>query len=306
MTCVRPLWRVRTNHDECRPVLTLLDTWLAPSSEAGLESIVPCPHATSSSRIQEVAQTGEFRKRNSRKRPVEASATVSERVVSWDRPWEPSPERKAQEREWESRRLERLDVDLVDTAQDLVDLKQRADLEAEKVAHMQRLLDRKRDLLAEIARTQRSRTEAEKATRAAERRLEFERRRAERLGQRPTGPRDGRPVRVEVDDEAWSVLQKEVVAQGTYLICRIGELVRFELDRLAAGEVSGRPSARRRRGPGAGEPAPRQRFLRIQVDDDTWSAFRLAAMDIGVSASRYLGEIAESEAHRLCWRAQDG
>jgi hypothetical protein len=43
--------------------------------------------------------------------------------VSWDRPWEPTPERKAQEREWERRRLERLDLDLVDTAQDLVDLK---------------------------------------------------------------------------------------------------------------------------------------------------------------------------------------
>ena len=166
--------------------------------------------------------------------------------MSWDRPWEPTPERKAQEREWERRRQERLDLDLVDTAQDLVDLKNRADAEEQKVAHLQRLLDRKRELLTEVSRIQRARTEAEKETRAAERRLEFERRRFERIGQRRNGPRDGRPVRVDVDDEAWAVLQRDVVAQGTYLIWRMGELVRFEIDQLAAGRVSGRPSSRRR------------------------------------------------------------
>jgi hypothetical protein len=223
--------------------------------------------------------------------------------VSWDRPWELTPERIAQERERERRRLERLDLDLVDTAQDLVDLKNRADAEEQKVAHLQRLLDRKRELLTEISRIQRARTEAEKETRAAERRLEFERRRFERLGQRRNGPRDGRPVRVDVDDEAWAVLQRDVVAQGTYLIWRMGELVRFEVGQLAAGTVSGRPSFRRRRAPGEGDPVPRRRFLRIQADDETWKAFRLAALDLGVSSARYLGEIAEAEAHQLGWRA---
>ena len=223
--------------------------------------------------------------------------------MSWDRPWEPTPERKAQEREWERRRLERLDLDLVDAAQDLVDLKNRADAEEQKVAHMQRLLDRKRELLAEISRVQRARTEAEKETRAAERQLEFERRRFERLGQRSNGPRDGRPVRIDVDEGAWAVLQRDVVAQGTFLIWRIGELVRVEMDQLAAGEVSGRPSTRRRRSPGEGEPAPRRRFLRIQVDDETWTAFRLASVELGLSAARYLGEVVESEAHRFGWRA---
>lgn len=223
--------------------------------------------------------------------------------MSWDRPWEPTPERRAQEREWERRRLERLDLDLVDTAQDIVDLKDRADAEEEKVVHLKRLLDRKRELLTEISRIQRARTEAEKETRSAERRLEFERRRFDRLGRRPNGPRDGRPVRVDVDDEAWAVLQRDVVAQGSYLIWRIGELVRFEMEQVAADTVSGRPSSRRRRGPGEGEPAPRRRFLRIQVDDETWKVVRLAAVDLGVSSARYLGEIAEAEAHRLGWRA---
>lgn len=107
-----------------------------------------------------------------------------------------------------------------------------------------------------------------------------------------------------LDDEAWAVLQRDAVVQGTYLIWRMGELVRYEMDQFAAGRVSGRPSSRRRRGPGEGEPSPRQRFLRIQVDDETWKAFRLAAVDLGVSSARYLGEIAEAEAyHRLGWRA---
>ena len=251
-----------------------------------------------------MAQTGKWRKRHWRKQAVEAPATRQPgRAVSWDRPWEPTPERKAQEREWERRRLERLDLHLVDTAQELADLKNRADAEEQKVAHLERLLDRKRELLAEISRIQRARTEKEKETRAAERRLEFERRRFERLGHRRNGPRDGRPVRVDVDDEAWAVLQRDVVAQGTCLIWRIGELVCFEMAQLAAGRVSDRPSSRRRRGPGEGEPSPRRRFLRVKVDDETWKAFRLAALDLGVSSARYLGEVVESEAHRLGWRA---
>lgn len=86
----------------------------------------------------------------------------------------PSPGRKAQEREWERRRLERLGLDLVDTVQGLVDLKDRADAEEQKVAHVQLLLDRKRELLTEFSRIQQERTEAEKETRASERRLEFE------------------------------------------------------------------------------------------------------------------------------------
>jgi hypothetical protein len=179
--------------------------------------------------------------------------------------------------------MERLDGTLTETRQEFLDLEARVDAEAEKLQELDRLLDRKRELLTEISLMQRERTEAEKATRAMERRLEFERRRFERLGQR----RNGRPVRVDVDDEAWAVLQRDVVAQGVYLIWRMGELVRFEMDQLAAGTVPGRPPFRRRRGPGEGEPSPRRRFIRIQIDDETWKAFRLAAVDLGVSSARY-------------------
>ena len=223
--------------------------------------------------------------------------------MSWERPWEPTPEMRERERADERRRQERIDLDLIDTAQDLVDLKRKAEDEEQKVAHMKRLLARKRELLTEIAMIQRERTEAEKETRAAERQLEFERRRAERLGLRTNGPRDGRPVRIDVDDRAWAVLQRDAVAQGTYLIWRMGELVRAELHQLGAGDVAGTPASRRRRGPGEIDPDPRRRFLRIEVDDETWRVFRLVTVDVGHTLARYLGEIAEAEAHRLGWRA---
>ena len=223
--------------------------------------------------------------------------------MSWDRPWEPTPAMRERERADERRRQERLDLDLIDTAQDLVDLKRKAEGEEQKVAHMKRLLARKRELLTEIAMIQRERTEAEKETRAAERRLELERRRAERLGQRTNGPRDGRPVRIDVDDGAWAVLQRDAVAKGTYLIWRMGELVRAEVHQLAAGDVTGSPASRRRRGPGESKPVPRRHFLRIEVDGETWTQFRVAALDLELTAARYLGELSESEAHRLGWRA---
>ena len=199
-----------------------------------------------------------------------------------------------------------LDLDLIDTAQDLVDRKRKAEDEQQKVAHMKRLLARKRELLTEIAMIQRDRTEAEKETRAAERQLEFGRRRAERLGQRTNGPRDGRPVRIDVDGGAWAVLHRDAVAQGTYLIWRMGELVQAEVQQLAADDVTGMPASRRRRGPGEADPSPRRRFLRIDVDDETWRAFRLVTVDNSRTSARYLGEIAEAEAHRLGWRARRG
>ena len=150
---------------------------------------------------------------------------------------------------------------------------------------------------------QRDRTEAEKETRAAERRLEFERRRAERLGSRVNGPRNGRPVRVEVDDGAWAVVQRDVVQHGRAMMWRVAELLEAELLTVGLCVVTGSPSSRRRRSPGEVASTARVRFLRIEVDAETWRTFRIAALDLGLTAARYLGEIVESEAHCLGWRA---
>jgi hypothetical protein len=83
----------------------------------------------------------------------------------------------------------------------------------------------------------------------------------------------------------------------------MGELVRAEVRQLATGGVTGTPASRRRRGPRETEPAPRLRFLRVGIDGETWTACRLAAIDLDMTAARYLGEIVEAEARRLGWRA---
>jgi hypothetical protein len=224
--------------------------------------------------------------------------------MSWDRPWEPSLEMKERARESERQRQEQLDAALIDSAQELAEMKGKVEAEAEKTALMTRLLGRKQDLLAELGALQRERLEAQKTTRTAERRLELDRRRAERLGSRTYGPRNGRPVRIDVDDGAWAVVQRDVIANRTSMIGHIGHLVTVEVEQLAAHQVTGSPSGRHRRSPGEGDPAPHRRFLRVHVDDDTWTALRVAATDIGITVTRYLGELVEAEAHRLGWRAE--
>ena len=212
---------------------------------------------------------------------------------------------KERPRESERQRREQLDAALINSAQELANLKHKVEAEAEKTAHMKRLLGRKQDLLAELGALQRERHEAQKAARAAERRLELDRRRAERLGSRTYGPRNGRPVRIDVDDGAWAVVQRDVMANRTSMIGHIGHLVTVEVEQFAAGEVTGSPSGRHRRSPGEGDAVPHRRFLRVDVDDDTWTALRVVATDIGITVTRYLGELVEAEAHRLGWRATD-
>jgi hypothetical protein len=203
----------------------------------------------------------------------------------------------------ECRRHEYLDVELVNLTHDVAELEDRAAAEAEKVTAIEELLERKRRLLADIVRMQQERTEAEKATRAEERRLEFERRRSERLGRRTEGPRDGRPVRIDVDDGAWEVLRREAIERRWSLLGWVGELVDSEVEAVGHGRVGGSPQSRRRRSPGEVEPAPRLRFLRVRVGDDEWTAHRLVAAELGLTAARYLGEVVEAEAYRLGWRA---
>ena len=114
----------------------------------------------------------------------------------------------------------------------------------------------------------------------------------------------GRPVRVEVDPDVWAVVKREAVRRRLWLVWWVGDLVRIEVDSLAAGEVSGRPSTRSRRSPGEDDPQPWQRFLRIDVGDEHWSAFRAAALDVDLGVGRYVGELAEAAAYDVGWRAR--
>ncbi|MFN7148149.1 MAG: hypothetical protein ACK4V6_01580 [Microthrixaceae bacterium] len=178
----------------------------------------------------------------------------------------------------------------------------RVDEEREKLARFRELFERRHALYEEQAELRGQRVLTERRIRALEQRVERERRRAERRVVSADGSRRGRPVRIEVDDEAWAVLKREAVRRRVWLVWWLGDLVRVESEALAAGSVSGPPSSRRRRSPGEGDPMPQRRFLRVDVDDDRWAGLRAAATEAGLTVGRYVGELAEAAACEAGWR----
>jgi hypothetical protein len=185
----------------------------------------------------------------------------------------------------------------------LVGVEARVEEEREKLARFRELFERRHALYEEQTELRRQRVLTERRIRALEQRVERERGRAERRVVSADGSRRGRPVRIEVDDEAWAVLKREAVRRRLWLVWWLGDLVRVEVEALAAGKVSGRPSSRRRRSPGEVDPQPRQRFLRIDVADSLWLELRAVALGSGVTVGRYLGELAEAVAYDAGWRA---
>ena len=175
--------------------------------------------------------------------------------------------------------------------------------EREKLARFRELFERRHALYEEQVQLRRERVRTEQRIRALEQREERERRRAERRVVSADGSRRGRPVRIDVDEEAWDTLKREAVRRRLWLVWWIGDLIRIEVEALVAGELSGSPSARRRRSPGEGHPQTRQRFLRIDVDDEHWGVVRVAAVDVGLTVGRYVGEVAEASAYEFGWRS---
>lgn len=184
----------------------------------------------------------------------------------------------------------------------LVGVEARVEEEREMLALFRELFERRHALYGEQAELRRERVLTERRIRALEQRVERERRRAERRVVSADGSRRGRPVRIEVDDEAWALLKREAVQRRVWLVWWLGELVRVEVEELASGEVSGRPASRRRRSPGEGDPVPRRRFLRVDVDDERWAGLRAAATEAGLTVGRYVGELAEAAAYEAGWR----
>lgn len=224
-------------------------------------------------------------------------------VVSWDQRWRTPPEMKARHREGERLRRERLDRDVVEAEEELAEAEDRLANEQAKVARLNELIEQRSEVLRQVDVLQRERVSAELGARAVEKRLAYQQLRVERLGARHDGPRRGRSVRIDVDDEAWATLKREAVRRRLWLVRWLGDLVRVEVEGLAAGEVSGTPASRRRRSPGEGEPQPRRRFVRIDVDDARWLELRSAALGAGLPVGRYVGELAEVVAYEAGWRA---
>lgn len=107
-----------------------------------------------------------------------------------------------------------------------------------------------------------------------------------------------RPTHVEVDGEAWSTVKRNAMARGVTVAAAAGALVTDAVtsgipphDPLGGGAVVGRQA---------------KRYARLFVDDDTWRAFRAAAVDAAVTTARAVGLVVEAEARRLGWSSTDG
>jgi hypothetical protein len=139
---------------------------------------------------------------------------------------------------------------------------------------------------------------AERRARRAEESLQRLRERLE-AGGRYAGQRrtPNRPTHVEVDPGAWAVVKRDAAARGLTVAAAVGALATDAV-------TSGIPGHERAGGDQVGRRA--QRYARLFIDDDTWTAFRAAAVDAAVSTARAVGLVVEAEARTLGWSSTDG
>jgi hypothetical protein len=91
---------------------------------------------------------------------------------------------------------------------------------------------RQRELIAELQLTERVRLTEERQTREAVRAFEVEKAKVERARTRVDWPRRGRPVRIDVDDDAWAVLRVNAPDNNLTIIRYLGEIAEEEAHRL--------------------------------------------------------------------------
>jgi len=94
------------------------------------------------------------------------------------------------------------------------------------------------------------------------------------------------PVKVEVDASAWETLKREAIRQHR----NVGDAVAALVLKVLEDGVVPRLHPQR---------DPQRRFARVFVSEERWSEFRVLAVDINVSISRFVGLLVEREAHRL-------
>jgi hypothetical protein len=160
-----------------------------------------------------------------------------------------------------------------------------------------------RESLEEFARTYRQRTEqalareaataeyeearyqAEIARRRIERAQAARARRRERMGSNDRH-RANRPVKVDVDAQAWALMKRDAIRQRLTVGEYVGELV-------CRSAQSGVKPRRR------SAPDLVRRFARLVVDGETWAECRVLAVDARVSTGRCVGLLVELEARRI-------
>ena len=242
-----------------------------------------------------------FRKRNKRLQVLAsaaAGATVS--TERWERA-RPRAWEVAQERADAAVRSRQLDDGIDQTLDSIEALSLEVRFEREKVELLEQLLDERMQMLGELHRLAVREREATVAVARAERALAAQRTKPAPRPDDGSRKRSGRLVRVMADEGAWRVLRVDAERRRQSLGVRLARLVAAEVD----GDTEGRtaPDDRRRRSPGEARPVRTVHALRLFVTEDTWARFRVAAAELGLGLGAYVGQLAESEAHRLGWRA---
>jgi hypothetical protein len=103
---------------------------------------------------------------------------------------------------------------------------------------------------------------------------------------KPPRRRANRPVKVDVEEQAWQLVKRDALRHRK----TVGEHVGGLVGAAVSDPVRPRHLSQR---------APQRMFTRLIIDDETWGKFRVLAIDVGVSTGRLVGIIVEREARRI-------
>ena len=131
-------------------------------------------------------------------------------------------------------------------------------------------------------------------------------------GTRRRSPRrPSRPVKVDVDPEAWEAVKRDGVRRRRPVGAVVGELVRLAVqDGVVPRNRPRRKSAQGPAGPQQTQQSSAQSdcaaalckgriFARLFVDEETWAQFRVLAFDAHVPIGRLVGLLVEREARNI-------
>jgi predicted DNA-binding ribbon-helix-helix protein len=219
-----------------------------------------------------------------------AERTARELIQSAWRPGEDIAERRTRVIAETIEEIERLDDQLQHEHDDLAML---TALVVEKLELERQIAERHLAAAEQILETDKER-----------RALDAQARRAETRARRATeGPRLGVVARhLDLDPSAWQALNERARRDRITLMALAGGALTNEAAGIAAGELHGSPSSRRRRSPGEGPPRPADRVARLVITEVAWQQLADAAAQSGLTVARYAGEVIEARAHELGWR----
>ena len=169
----------------------------------------------------------------------------------------------------------------------------------ERVQHAAKLARERYVALRQLREAEEAAGVAEHRAQRAEESLQRMRERLE-AGGRYAGQRrtPNRPTHVEVDRDAWAVVKRDATAREVTVAATVGALVTQAVtNSISAGEPASGDQTHGRQA---------QRYARLFIDDNTWTAFRTAAVDAAVTTARAVGLVVEAEARRLGWSPTDG